>query len=176
VDLFRSISLTVYALNNDKLPSDFVKHYIHIFTSTSSVAIFNDLFEDLKKQLMAARLQASITKLKLAPAGSNLLSNDMNTVKFVLEYANRAYLDLFQSGEWDAIINATPGAASHHTPAAGVPPTTPRRPLTCINCGKDHHLRDCTEVRDEAKVAKARAAHPNGSRNGQPTVKAVKIW
>jgi hypothetical protein len=169
VDLFRSISLTVYALNNDKLPSDFVKHYIHIFT-TSSVVIFNDLFEDLKKQLMAARLQASITKFKLAPAGSNLLSNDMNTVEFVLEYANRAYLDLFQSGEWDACINATPGAASHHTPATGGPPTTPRRGLICFNCGKDHHLRDCTEPHDAVRIAKARNAHPNGSRNQQQPV------
>lgn len=171
VDLFRSISLTVYALNNDKLPSDFVKHYIDIFT-TSSVTIFNDLFEDLKKQLMASRLQASITKFKLNPAGSNLLSNDMNTIDFVLEYANRAYLDLFQSGEWDKCINATPGAASHHTPASGVPPTTTRRPLRCFNCvdtGKpdDHHLRDCPHPHDVAKIAKCRAAHPNGTRNSQ---------
>jgi hypothetical protein len=173
VDLFRSISLTVYALNNDKLPSDFVKHYIHIFT-TSSVPIFNDLFEDLKKQLMAARLQASITKYKLAPAGSNLLSNDMNTVEFVLEYANRAYLDLFQSGEWDACINKTPGAASHHTPVPGATPSTPRRGLICFNCGKDHHLRDCPEPRDEVKIAKARTAHPNGSRNQQQPVSFQK--
>ena len=170
VDLFRSISLTVYALNNDKLPSDFVKHYIHIFTS-SSVTIFNDLFEDLKKQLMASRLQASISKFKLAPAGSNLLSNDMNTVEFVLEYANRAYLDLFQSGEWDAIINATPGASSHHTPATGAPPpATTRRPLKCFNCDElGHHIRDCPLPRNEAKISAARTAHPNGSRDRQPT-------
>lgn len=164
VDLFRSIATTVYALNHDKLPSDFVKHYITIFT-TSSVSLFNDLFEDLLKQLMASRLQASITKFNLAPTGADLLKNDLATVDFVLEYASRAYNDLYQNGDWDGCINAPPGAASHHTPAN--PPTTPKRGLTCFNCGKDHHLRDCPIPRDEERISKARTAHPNGTRSQQ---------
>jgi hypothetical protein len=52
VDLFWSITDTVYALHDDSLPDEYVDKLITVFTTTS-VEEFNQLFEYLKKQLFA---------------------------------------------------------------------------------------------------------------------------
>jgi hypothetical protein len=107
VDLFQSITDTVYALHDDSLPDEYVDKLIVIFTTTS-VPDFNDLFDVLKKQLFASQLQASISNLLVLPvAGSNAFTNNLNGANYVLNYAGKAYYTLCQRGSWDKYMPST---------------------------------------------------------------------
>ena len=76
IDLFRAITDTVYALHDDTLPNEYVDKLIEIFTTTS-VQIFNRLIEELKKQLFAAQLQATLADTPVLPVGdTSSLGND----------------------------------------------------------------------------------------------------
>jgi hypothetical protein len=172
IDLFRAITDTVYALHDDVLPDEYVDKLIAIFTTTS-VQIFNDLFEELKKQIFAASLQASIADSLIVPVGgTSALTNNLKGAYYVLNYANQAYWTLFQRGDWDKCLQQKPGDPSiHHTPTGdGIPLTTPPSGIRCFNCDGSHHLRQCDKPRDQARINKNRGDHPNGeSGSKQPT-------
>jgi hypothetical protein len=94
VDLFQSITDTVFALHDDSLPDEYVDKLIVIFTTTS-VPDFNELFDALKKQLFAAQLQASIADSLIFPVGnSTILTNNLKEAYYVLNYAGKAIITL----------------------------------------------------------------------------------
>jgi hypothetical protein len=93
VDLFCSITDTVFALHDDTLPDEYVDKLIVLFTTTS-VLDFNDLFDVLKKQLLASQLLAD--SLIVPVDGSSLLTNNLKGASYVLEYAGKAYYTLCQ--------------------------------------------------------------------------------
>jgi hypothetical protein len=166
VDLFRSITETVYALHDDSLPDEYVDKLITIFTTTS-VEDFNGLFESLKKQLFASQLQASITSSLIVPSGGvSTLTNNLEGATYVLEYAGRAYYTLCQNGSWDECLQKVPGESALITPADGSPVGQDN---DCFNCGGKHHLRFCPKPRDQATIDKNRADHPSSPRHRQPT-------
>jgi hypothetical protein len=172
VDLFRSITDTVYALHDDSLPDEYVTKLITIFGSTS-VPDFNDLFDDLAKQLFAAELQASITCSLIVPTGDKTsLQNNLVGANYVLKYANTAFYTLSQRGAWDKCLQQVPGQSAnvnpHETPPTGAPTPDTSAPIRCFNCDGNHHLRQCSVPRDHKRIAKARGEHPNGG-SSQPT-------
>jgi hypothetical protein len=104
IDLFRAITDTVYALHNDTLPDEYVNKLTEISTTTS-VQIFNDLFEDLKKQLFAAQLHATLSDTLVVPANdTSSLGNDLKGANYVLNYAGKAFYTLSQHGDWDKCL------------------------------------------------------------------------
>jgi hypothetical protein len=157
VDLFRSITDTVYALHDDSLPEEYVDKLIVLFTTTS-VPDFNDLFDVLKKQLFAAQLQASITESLIVPIGdSSALTNNLNGAYYVLNYAGKAYYTLSQRGHWDKCLQQPPGDPSIHMNPNG-DLTSPPFTIRCFNCDGNHHLRQCDKPRDQARITKNRNA------------------
>ena len=170
VDLFRSITDTVYALHDDSLPEEYVDKLIILFTTTS-VPDFNDLFDVLKKQLFAAQLQASITESLIVPIGdSSALTNNLKGAYYVLNYAGKAFYTLSQRGHWDKCLQQVPGESANINPNSD-PADTPTFEIKCFNCGGPHHLRMCPKPRDQATINKNRGIHPNGgtSKQHQPT-------
>jgi hypothetical protein len=168
IDLFRSITDTVYALHDDKIPDEYVDKLIVIFTTTS-VPEFNDLFEVLKKQLFAAQLQASIADSLIVPVGdSSALTNNLKGAYYVLNYAHKAFYTLSQRGLWDKCLQQIPGESANINPNSD-PADTPTFEIKCFNCGGPHHLRMCPKPRDQATINKNRGIHPNGGTSKQPT-------
>ena len=165
VDLFRSITDTVYALHDDSLPDEYVDKLISIFTSTS-VDDFNNLFDSLKKDLFKSQLQASIVSSLIVPsAETSSLTNNLKGATYVLEYASNAYYTLCQRGSWDKCLQQAPGDSAFINPDGSQPPIAERR---CFNCNEtNHHLRNCPKPRDQAIINKNRDLH-SGSRR-QPT-------
>jgi hypothetical protein len=162
VDLFRSITDTVYALHDDSLPDEYVDKLITIFTTTS-VEEFNKLFEYLKEQLFASQLQASISSSLIVPSGgTSTLTNNFKGATYVLEYAGKAYYTLSQKGSWDKCLQQVPGESALITPSDD----STFESNKCFNCGGTHHLRFCPIKKDQATIDKNRALH-QGSR--QPT-------
>jgi hypothetical protein len=171
VDLFRSITDTVYALHDDSLPDEYVDKLIVIFTTTS-VPDFNDLFDVLKKQLFAAQLQASIADSLIVPVeGSSSLTNNLLGAYYVLNYAGKAYYTLSQRGAWDKCLQQVPGESANVNPHSdtGGSSEVPSFEIKCFNCGGPHHLRLCPKPRDQATINKNRNTHPNGGTSKQPT-------
>jgi hypothetical protein len=170
VDLFRSITDdTVFALHDDTLPDEYVNKLIVLFTTTS-VPDFNDLFDVLKKQLFAAQLQASIADSLIFPVdGSSLLTNNLNGVSYVLEYAGKAYYTLCQRGAWDKCLQQVPGESAHINSNGNGNPSSDGShfEIKCFNCGGPHHLRLCP--RDQATVDRNRTSHNSSSSARQPT-------
>jgi hypothetical protein len=176
VDLFRSITDTVYALHDDSLPEEYVDKLIILFTTTS-VPDFNDLFDVLKKQLFAAQLQASITESLIVPIGdSSALTNNLKGAYYVLNYAGKAFYTLSQRGHWDKCLQQVPGESANFNRTDDNKPFE----IKCFNCGGPHHLRACPKPRDQATISKNRNAHtgsssqPTGFRGNRPFVRPTK--
>ena len=93
VDLFHSTFDTMTVIYDDKLPEDYAKKFITIFTTTS-VAQFNALFDKLLTNLISMELQASINMPMLSTGV--YLKNNMKTVNCVLKYTCTVYNDFSQ--------------------------------------------------------------------------------
>ena len=143
IDLFCSISDTMFAIYDDNLPEDYAQQIITIFT-TISVPDFNNLFTKLCTDLISIELQASINNSLITLVGGINLKNDMKTVHYVLKYARLVYNNFVQKGEWDKCINGTPSQSGLLT----------TNPLDAVSenyfwfyCGKKgHHKKEnCPE-------------------------------
>ena len=153
VDLFRAITDTVYALHDDTLPDEYLDKLINIFTTTS-VQAFNDLFEELKRQLFSSQLQIDLDSLIVPISSTSALSNDLKGANYVLNYAGRAFYTLSQRGDWDKCLQQPAGDAAAHL-ATGTETAAPFA-IKCFNCDENHHLRHCPLPRDHAKIKRAR--------------------
>jgi hypothetical protein len=168
VDLFRAITDTVYALCDDSLPEEYVDKLIVIFTTTS-VPTFNDLFEELKRQVFAAQLQATLADSLIVPTGeSSSLLNDLKGANYVLNYAGKAYYTLSQRGHWDKCLQQPAGDPAIHMNPNGDTVTPPPSGIRCFNCDGPHHLQKCDKPRDHARITKNRNALKD-SQSRQPT-------
>ena len=153
VDLFRAITDTVYALHDDSLPDEYVDKLIAIFTTTS-VQMFNDLFEELKRQLFQTQLQSTLDALIVPVGNSSALGNNLKGANYVLNYAVKAFYTLSQRGDWDKCLQQPAGDAAAHMATGGDAP--PPSGIRCFNCDDNHHLRHCPLPRDHAKIKRAR--------------------
>ena len=95
VDLFRSISETMAAIYDNKLPEDYAQQITTIFTTTS-VPSFINLFDKLCNNLISMELQASINMSMLSTCVH--LENNTKTVDYALKYAQTVYTDFVQKG------------------------------------------------------------------------------
>ena len=187
VAIFKSLFNNIAALRKGELPPDSARNLLKVF-QTTSVDIFNNMFTQLEQQLAAIDIQITINPANLnllKATGAIVLLNDMPTIKYILTYAQLAYRNLVQSGDWDSVLQkpagksafvAQPGTFSPPSTSGGQTPATFAKG-TCFNCGGDHHLRFCKEPRDNDRINHNRAQHPNGTRttNGQ-SAKAPWKW
>ena len=91
VNIFCSIADTITAIYEDSLPKGFAQQIITVFT-TVSVDQFNNLFTKLCNDLIALELQAFIDSSMVQSSGLKL-KNNIQTVDYVLKYAQRVYND-----------------------------------------------------------------------------------
>jgi hypothetical protein len=170
VDLFRSITDTVFALHDNTLPDEYVDKLIVIFTTTS-VPDFNDLFDFLKKQLFASQLQASIADSLIFPVdGSSLLTNNLKGASYVLKYAGKAYYTLCQQGAWDKCLQQVPGKSAHINPNETPSYDGSHFEMRCFNCGGPHHLRLCPEPCNQTTIDKNRSTHNSSSSSSRQPI------
>ena len=121
IDMFKSVFENISSLKHGALPADAVKKLLQVF-QTTSVDDFNELFANMLKQLTNAEIQTAINPsyvITLNAQGAAVLGNDMKSVKFTLEYADKAYHNFICEGKWDACLQKPPGASTFV--AAGVP-------------------------------------------------------
>ena len=184
VTTFKAIFNNLEALKQGLLPPDSTRNLLRIF-QTTSVTRFNEQFEQMEKQLMAAEIQRSVDPTFIvAPTGASQsdMGNNMKTINYIHGFAQVAYRNLVQQGEWDAVLQSVPGKSALilQNPAAH---TQAQQPTAfngdshkhheirtwelgkCFNCGGDHMLRDCKVPRDKARIEANRAKHPNGNRS-----------
>jgi hypothetical protein len=126
------------ALVTKVLPEDIIKILLQVF-QTSSVADFNVTFLLLEKQ----RRQHAVLRRTGAPP--DLLPSDTFTL------AESEYRDMQTLNKWSGIH--TKGESAFH--AGQNPSNSGRVQLLCFNCGGQHHVKQCTLPRDEAKINKA---------------------
>ena len=177
VGLFTSVIETIDALRNNELPSDSVRKLLRVFQSTS-VAEFNTQFEILEATYVRSSIQDQLSSEFDFTNNEKRLKNDIKSAQYVLAYAERAYRDLLQSGEWDRCLQKTPGKAAFlgkaEQPTEFSDKNSTGNHIGCFNCGShDHSLRDCPHPRDEERIARNRAKanvnpNPNRTRRGRP--------
>ena len=174
VGLFTSIIETILALRNDDLPSDAVRKLLKIF-QTTSVDDFNNQFDEMERSYVRTSIRAQLTEFNISATGEKGLSNDKNSAKYVLAYAERAYRDLLQSGEWDKCLQKAPGQSAFNATGQAIKfndehsTTNHNRDTACFNCGsKEHILRDCPHPRDPERIARNRAKHPTLGKSRRP--------
>ena len=129
----------------------------------------------MSQELASAEIETAVDpNFRYKATGTSDLANNMRSIKWILGYAKRAYLNLVKKGDWDACLQKAPGKSaflSDNTPKEQ--PTkfdtqtadTATSSLsgfcsTCFNCGDDHQLKDCPLPRDRERIAKARAKYP----------------
>ena len=166
VGLFTSIIETIIALRDNDLPSDAVRKLLKIF-QTTSVDDFNDQFGEMERAYVRTSIRAQLTEFNIAATGEKGLLNDKHSAKYVLAYAERAYRDLVQSGEWDKCLQKPPGKSAFNATGGEQPTEVSERPphgnteSPCFNCGSTEHLlKDCPLPRDSERIARNKAKHP----------------
>ena len=68
---------------------------------------FNELFANMLKQLTNVEIQAAINLiyvLTLNAQGALVLGNDMKSIKYIIEYADKAYHNFVCEGKWGACL------------------------------------------------------------------------
>ena len=165
VGLFTSIIETIIALRNGDLPADAVRKLLKLF-QTTSVDDFNNQFDEMERAYVRTSIRAQLTEFNIQTSGDKGLTNNKESAKYVLAYAEKAYRDLLQSGEWDKCLQKTPGKSAFIGNSNGDPGLDFNKGEDkfdsdgCFNCGsKEHRLADCPLPQDEERIAKNKARH-----------------
>ena len=127
---------------------------------TPSVQVFNDLFEELKRQLFSSSLQIDLDELIVPISSTSSLGNDLKGANYVLNYAGRAFYTLSQRGDWDKCLQQPTGDPAAHMAQSGGEATSSG--IRCFNCDDNHHIKHCPLPRDHAKITKARNERGGG--------------
>eukprot|EP00536_Pseudo-nitzschia_multiseries_P002599 jgi/Psemu1/5841/gm1.5841_g len=161
--------LKTYQIKRNSKGEDIVPHVAEIvfkaiFNSIKELQADKDLLEDsvtsnLLKVFGITRVEdfnnqfASLeSKRELASVGFNggqVMLNDMETVKFILGYANAFYKDMVKKGKWDDLH----------------PGTHSRAPLGERNfnyVSKEHQVCECPEKKDQERISINKDLRPNG--------------
>ena len=99
--LFMVLYGNMSSLRDRKLPEDALKNLLTIFQS-SSVPSFNNLFKDMEKECLNNEIKASINPSYKArsskTSGDNNLGNNIESIHYVLAFAERVYRTFVQKG------------------------------------------------------------------------------
>lgn len=170
VEEFRGILEAVLALKDGQAPEDLVLNLLRIF-QTTSIPPFNQHFTDFAHLYSRTAIQRSINPNydMIHGAQGLVLRNDEATATFVLTFAEKAYREAVNKGEWDECLQRPPGKSafiqhppspSHPLPISGPSPLPQRNKDACWNCGSfEHRLSDCPHPRDDAKIRTSKLKH-----------------
>lgn len=107
---------------------------------TSSVPVFNEQFSEIQRKCEQASDEDETSLYAAYPP-----------VASTLRIATNAYRRLIAPPSKWLKPSGTKRSAFQATGTNN--PSGQQRTLRCWNCGRDHNVRDCTEPRDEAKIA-----------------------
>eukprot|EP00536_Pseudo-nitzschia_multiseries_P016453 jgi/Psemu1/328251/estExt_fgenesh1_pg.C_11190003 len=162
----------IYLLETYKIQTNSKGEYI-----PKVVTLFRAAFSSIKELKQGGDLPDDSVKA-MRKAGAQVLANEIESVKYILEYANAAYEDLTKDGKWNEVLQRAPGEASFVSQAdcmrsARQQPTTfsqsangasqspPPGVWKSFNCGKPGHMiKDCPEPRDSERIQRNRAMVP----------------
>ena len=128
------------------VPDDFNHTVIKVF-QTTSVREFNANFKEIERKV-------------LSQADMSGMAPEWPSVTHLVNLATNSYSRMKIDKKWN-------GDTNKRVPALNVTGTEKRR-RSCFNCQKDHLLPDCPEPRDEARIAKNRAAFKKANPNPRP--------
>jgi hypothetical protein len=101
------------------------------------VVEFNDYFKALITDRRKEVSDQRIAYLTSSNVSSPLrFHEDLLTIQLICDSANNVYEQMVRDGLWSSTVK------SNNLPASQVLITST---LTCFNCGKQHHIRDCSE-------------------------------
>ena len=154
------------------VPMDFTKTIFDVF-QTSSAPEFNEVFKKMSAEILTKADMEGV--VPIWPQPGKILTLGLNTHK-----------RLKATGVWDGMVkksramianNPAPAPAVHNDnsepPAAPQANYSQEKTLNCWNCGGNHHLKDCTKPRNEAKIEEARRKFQSFRRNrGKPKYKS----
>ena len=112
------------------IPKDFDEDLIRIF-QTTSVPEFNDLFAQLSRN-------STIDAFK---AGTTMGNAGQLSIPEILRFAETQYRKFYRSGQWSGVntkLTETSFLAAEKA--------------KCFNCGGDHHLTECTIVKNADRI------------------------
>ena len=136
------------------VPDDFNQTVVKVF-QTTSVRDFNQTFKDLERNV-------------LERADMYSLAPEWPTVSSLVNLATNSYSRMKVANKWHGTGSGKAAAFAAQTPDRSTTSSVQRPKRRCFGCGKDTHLLpDCPEPRDEARIAKNRAAFQKANpRNG----------
>ena len=109
----------------------------------SSVAPFNDLFQQLEQQRLINQVLSPTGKVK-----------EQLTYGQVFNLAEQQYTSMSEASAWTGL--QTKGSDS-----AFKAMTDGEKKSKCFNCGGDHWLRDCDKPKDEKRIKENRNNNNN---------------
>ena len=125
------------------IPDDFNHTVIKVF-QTTSVREFNANFKEIERKV-------------LSQADMSGMAPEWPSVTHLVNRATNSFSRMKVDKKWH---NET-----KRVPALNVTDRPQQRKHCCFNCQKDHLLPDCPEPRDEARIAKNRAAYKKANPN-----------
>eukprot|EP00536_Pseudo-nitzschia_multiseries_P005035 jgi/Psemu1/11581/gm1.11581_g len=161
LDTFQAIFNTIRELRpRSDLPDESMRKLLTVFWTTS-IDDFNQQFTMMEDQRK-----------------SQVLLNNMQFIKYVLDYAKAAYRDLTTDGKRDQVLQPPPGKSDFVTGTKAQPSGEDGRvndhmiiPWTlggCFNCGsKEHIFKGCPIKCNQAWICINMASYPNGSKQWQ---------
>ena len=135
VAMLKGISENIFSAKDNVLPEQYVHKLLKVF-QTTSVPPFNDHFKRLEQELDHAETVREIDRNRLlAMPGTVVITNDLDSSKYIFSYALTSYRKLQANGAWDEHVREAPGASSFNVSGSSSSPFQ----LICFNCGRKGH-------------------------------------
>jgi len=135
VAMLKGITESIYAAKENVLPEQYVRKLLLVF-QTTSVSPFNEEFKRLEQDLDRIETIKEIDPnrlLAMKALGTTLMENDLQSAKYIFNYALITYRKSQQNGQWDEHVRQTPGVSSFSASTGG-----PFK-MACFNCGEIGH-------------------------------------
>ena len=169
-DLLGSIYDSLNTIRKEDLPPDSVSNLLKIL-QTTSVPNFNNQFRKMGNDLANQEIQRAINSTFNYSLGNSDLKNDIKTIKWTLEFADRYYVRLKEDGTWNKCLQRPPGksfflAHDQAGEAKGSPPDFVWS-SGCFNYGENHNLKDCPHTKDTSRISRNKPKHPFFKKNAK---------
>jgi hypothetical protein len=128
------------------------------------VVEFNDYFKALITDRRKEASDQRIAFLTSSSVSSPLrFREDLLTIQLICDSANNVYEQMVRDGLWSSTVKK-------NLPASQVLNTST---LTCFNCGKSHHIRDCPEPRNIQLVSQNKTKFRQQKSSGNTTSQSM---
>lgn len=149
----QSVSRRIWLSRHSSLPSGYIDTIISIY-QTTSVPAFNNQFQQISTARTAEVASARIASQSAKALPVSVYTNDLATVQLLTNMADQFYDSYSQNGTWSMHVKTKASTAQVTQQALST-----NNPVTCFNCGKSHHLKDCPNPTDDKRIQRAKSKY-----------------